>query len=619
MPTNNGAIVEMGQKPSLLDRGVPRLLDPRAFRLRIPGRKIPSLSMMAVLVLAIIVRLLHARVVFYSPTADMIYYANVGERLFKGDPYWLVQSTFFPPGYPLWVWFLTQVLGIGLVKPVLYVQAVVGGLGAYPLMGAVRRFFNLRTALLAGVLYALYMPFVFSSALLMTESITFPLLALVLWSVAHLARTPSWKMVLCSGALLGAACYVRTNLLPLALPTLVLLWLVPLARSKRLLFSAAYIGALVSVLALWSIRNSRITGEPMFLASTTGLNFYQSNNPISDGGWPKFDQGTAFYRELRPKGNTPRAVEKEYMRAAREFIAQHPVYELFYLIPARLRLYFQPTRPTIWPWYMDSAGGVRDYPFGVHASLLLVDMPFVYMLALGGLLVRPRRHAWLLPLMWGVMLMPLIWVHGTVRFRYSADLFVLPLAGAAVERLMRVGGWRRPGAWLLAAYIAFCLVASLLLRVRFSGPNLLNAPGWFYRTSAEGENTRTGYLAITKPLYTDLFEVRTKPGYIPHLYLRYDYRVELQSDREYIGPNVKFSFTNDAGTPITLPVAGGSVLSGRHRLNRYQTTTGTAWHVIMVPAAATRVKLTLDNDVQGTVTIGRMELRGPLWTSFVSY
>ncbi len=69
-----------------------------------------------------------------------------------------------------------------------------------------------------------------------------------------------------------------------------------------------HIGAMMFAVSLvvvpWCIKNSLIVGEPMFLSANTGMNLYQGNNPISDGGWPQFERYKDLYREFIPKGRS---------------------------------------------------------------------------------------------------------------------------------------------------------------------------------------------------------------------------------------------------------------------------------------------------------------------------
>jgi len=189
----------------------------------------------------------------------------------------------------------------------------------------------------------------------------------------------------------------------------------------------------------------------------------------------------------------------------------------------------------------------------------------------------------------------------------------MPLAGAAVACILDASQWRRAGKYVALACAVVCIVGSAINVARFSGPDWLSRPAVTRALSPAGDVLHAGFVVCKAPVTELLYEVRTRPGTAPHFYLSYNYRVEPVDKREFLGPDIRYHFLNDAGTTITIPTGGGSVLSPRHRLNRFQDKMGTAWHVITVPALATRMVLTLTNDVQGTATVGRIRLRGPIW------
>jgi len=563
---------------------------------------------------AIFVRCLHVRVLFYSPTADMNAYLRSAAALFRSvPPGEELFTTFFPPGYPLWLVFGTRILGLGLMKPILYAQALLNGLATPFLISAVGRLYQPRAGLIAGVFYALYRPFVYSSGLLMSEAVVIPLLVLALWVGIHFWTTRKFGWAFAFGAVLGAVVYVRTNMIAFVPICAVSAFVGPREVNLRcrLRHAAGFVLGFVVVVAPWCVRNSLIEGRPMFLAANSGMNLYQANNPTSHGGWPYMTL-PGLYTEFIPEGRSPAERDRQYAQKAWEFACSHPAYELFYLVPDRLRVLFGSSQE-LWPWTWESPGGVQDYPFGPFVYIPLLDMHVIYVLAALGSFLRARIAQWVLPAMWASGMLLLLFVHGNVRFRMPLDLLAFAPAAAACARLLGLSGWVRTLRGVGVGFLVLIVGVSVLRLMQFGGRNVLVDPGKSMALSPYATEMCKSEITLKTRAKLPLHIVQLKPGWAPRYLLRYEYRVEPYGDTEDWGPDVRYEFFNEGGTTVTLPLRGGAVLSQRHRLNRFQDTTGTAWHVITVPALARRMELRLVNDVEGTVTLSNLRLHGPVW------
>ncbi len=167
--------------------------------------------------LAIVLRYLHARALFYSPSSDAWCYTTYAFNIFSDQAPNIVTLT-FPPGYPLWLSFLTRVLRIPLVNPVLYAQAVLNGLATLAVYATGKRLYGAAAGFLAGFFYAIYEPFIFTSGWLMTEALIVPVTAIwLLCATTYLLRGSTTYLVL-TAILLGVAINVRPNTLFLGIP-----------------------------------------------------------------------------------------------------------------------------------------------------------------------------------------------------------------------------------------------------------------------------------------------------------------------------------------------------------------------------------------------------------------
>lgn len=157
----------------------------------ITPRRFYYVTIFALFVIALVLRFLHVFYVFYSPVSDMVKYIEYSQRIFRLPfrPAELVDTIVWPPGYPFWLWVTNGLLGLPLLKGVLYLQALINALAVFPLSAASRRLFGPKTAVVAGVLYAIYEPFIYTSALLLSETLVVPVIILFIYFWYELIRS----------------------------------------------------------------------------------------------------------------------------------------------------------------------------------------------------------------------------------------------------------------------------------------------------------------------------------------------------------------------------------------------------------------------------------------------
>lgn len=268
-----------------------------------------------ILLLAVFVRLAHAKAVFYSPISDMRAYLNLARDLFSSagvsNAMW---TCFFPPGYPWWLILCSRILGFTSLKSILYLQALVSGIAVLPLFHATTKLFSRQAGLATGFIYSVYLPYIYASGLLLSEVLAISLLILFIWFFSQGLKGLSYRWIVAGALTLAAAVHVRTNLLPLALPAGVMIFLQARFSDKAHNLRCLALGLLFYVvlgvsLVPWSLRNTLVTGKVMFLAANSGMNLYQGNNPISSGGWPDFGSAKSIYQEFIP--TSPHPVERD--------------------------------------------------------------------------------------------------------------------------------------------------------------------------------------------------------------------------------------------------------------------------------------------------------------------
>jgi hypothetical protein len=88
----------------------------------ITPRRFYYATIFALFVIALVLRCLHVYCVFYSPIIDFTSYLVYARIAFNGSlsPDKVGWTIMFPRGYPFWLWLTNVVLGIPVMKGVLY-------------------------------------------------------------------------------------------------------------------------------------------------------------------------------------------------------------------------------------------------------------------------------------------------------------------------------------------------------------------------------------------------------------------------------------------------------------------------------------------------------------------
>ena len=190
--------------------------------------------------------------------ADEAIYVDTARRLSGGAGFGAEYSGV--PAYPVFLALLSLGFPVGIVWLRL-VQAAVGALGSLFIFALADRMFGRRTAVLAGLVYALDPLLVITSGLLYPETIA----AVLLPPILLMALDASERDALARSALAGALLAVLALLRPVALvlPPVVAAWIAVIlaGRPGR---RVAHVGALglafMLVLAPWVTRNFVVHG-----------------------------------------------------------------------------------------------------------------------------------------------------------------------------------------------------------------------------------------------------------------------------------------------------------------------------------------------------------------------
>jgi hypothetical protein len=375
---------------------------------------------------------------------DTRIYWQLGRQIAAGQPYLVLQygiphHAIRTPGYPAFL-ALMQKFGGDRTLPVRLVQVGLGTLGI-PLIAALAATLlrqssqaeQRHAAGLAAWLYALEPYTAASSAFLLSEALSLPLLMIVVLGLARLiapvnpsgkppGQPPEWfSLSIGTGIAAGASILVR----PSVAPFLLLGWMIValrgpgrwLARGARL---AVLTGAMLILLLPWWIRNERILHAFVPTALWMGASLYDGWNPDATGASDmRFldDPRIAVMGELEQ--------DRYLAQAAWDFARQHPA-RVLSLALAKAARFWSP-----WP----QAQALRS-AMPVLAGCL-VTLP-VYGLILAGAWIRRRDPSAVLLLLGPVVttaLLHLIFV-GSLRYRVAVIPPAFVLAAVALVALV---------------------------------------------------------------------------------------------------------------------------------------------------------------------------------------
>jgi hypothetical protein len=244
------------------------------------------------------------------------------------------------PVYPLFL----AIVGAGTTEShaaparVKVVQSIVGAIGVGLIGLLARRAAGPRAGVAAAAIAAVYPPLVWICAYVLSEALysTLALLTALLLDTA-LDRTGGvstaergrrgMAITAAAGLTAGLAMLVRPAML-LFLP-LGVWWLISLRRPS---LAAVLVVTSLAVITPWTVRNLRVYGTFVLIASEGGVTFWTGNHPLARGEGdlaanPEIKIAEIAFRRAHP-GLTAEQLEPLYYRDAVQHIARHPIWWL---------------------------------------------------------------------------------------------------------------------------------------------------------------------------------------------------------------------------------------------------------------------------------------------------
>jgi len=407
--------------------------------------------------------------------ADALEYDRWARQILSGQWLWS-ELPIHGPLYPFLLAAAYHLTGVNVVA----VRALQLGLDLASLTllaMAVWRLLNLRAAIVAAAIWALYQPLIYYSAELFCEGLAVFLVSGVLlcWALAHRpgGRRPYrvWPLAV-SALLCGLAATAHPLTLCLSVPylgwCLYSLW-GRFAGRRRWAVAGLLAGLAALPVLPVALRNLQVSGELVLVQARAGLNLYLGNNPQANGTCyvrPGKAYDALVQQPLQAGCRTEAEARRFYLGQAMAFALHQPLHAAGLVV-----------RKALLTWHG------RDLPSGPDLPILQVLTPlmrlpllrfgFVGPLALAGWAVaRGRRR--LVPVLWapvcGTLALALLVTSG----RYRLMLMPALIAGAAlaVEGLWRA--WLRDDrrAWSRAVVLA---LAGLVIATTLPVPALPTA------------------------------------------------------------------------------------------------------------------------------------------------
>jgi 4-amino-4-deoxy-L-arabinose transferase-like glycosyltransferase len=232
------------------------------------------------------------------------------------------------PGYPAFL----ALIGAGDNAPVSaparvkIVQAFTGAFAVCLIGWIALRAAGARAGIAAAALAAVYPPLVWISSYVFSESLYSAAALLTAYTLQH-AHDASGRRSLglgaAAGLLAGGAILIRPAMIffvPLAV-----VWL-SAARRRRL--ALMLVAGTLLVVTPWTVRNARVHGRFVLVASEGGVTFWTGNHPLARGEGdlaanPDLKRAELEFRRAHP-GMTAEELEPHYYRDALRFIASDP-------------------------------------------------------------------------------------------------------------------------------------------------------------------------------------------------------------------------------------------------------------------------------------------------------
>lgn len=273
-------------------------------------RKSEYFLLLIILAICIIIRIIYA--IYFSPktlTYDAAVYDTIARNIVSGRGFWYIDlnhTVCYLPVYPYFLSIFYFFCGHNLLL-IKLLQAIIDSLTCIMIYFIGKKAFNSKIGFLAGLIYAIYIPFAFSSSIIRTETLFIFLFTLSVLLLLKAIEKESLFNYFFSGIFLGASLLTRrvTLLFPLVILALILV-----VKKKRWKFFKGFIILMVGlILALtpWLIYTYHLIGTPVPVPFSGGVSFLikEANiTPLQVGAPSTEEKAASSFDKLKQYGKT---------------------------------------------------------------------------------------------------------------------------------------------------------------------------------------------------------------------------------------------------------------------------------------------------------------------------
>ena len=277
-----------------------------------------------IFLLAFIIRLLFVLQSTDVPTADAYVYDRLGLSISQGDGYVNAHGrpfSFYPPFYPFFLSLIYALFGHSYLA-VRIIQSILGALTCVLVYSIGDRLKGRTVGILAASVATLYLVFIKSAELLLTESFfTFLLCMVVFYIFKAREEKAGFKNCAILGLLIGLSLLTKSAMMFFPLFLLPAFIDIKKGRAKKYLFMLLFFALTVSP---WLVRNYNVFHRFAGVSTQSGIGFYSSYCP-PEGIFGRL--ATLDDPVIREAGNISSPVLRSnfLIRKTLEFIVKNPV------------------------------------------------------------------------------------------------------------------------------------------------------------------------------------------------------------------------------------------------------------------------------------------------------
>ncbi len=419
---------------------------------------------------------------FDTPIMDAEYHDLWARAIVAGEDF--TQGVFFrAPLYPYFLALVYRIFGYDYLILRL-VQFLIGSVGCVLVYVVGKRIFNRRTAVMGGLMTALYGVLIyFEGELLIPVLLVFLDLLLIL-ALLWASEKPSYARWGLCGGLLGLSAIARPNVLLVG--AALIIWMIVASakrpgriRSRNVLHVGCFALGAALIISPVTLRNYLKGHDLVLIASQGGMNFYIGNNDQSDGAsailpgaratwWGSYQDAKDMAEKSAGRSLKPSEVSRFWYIRGLRFAAGEPL--KFMTLTARKFALF---------WNGNELSNNRDFYFFAGSAPILklliwrfiIYFPFglIAPLAVVGAILahRERKKVAILEIFVLVYMLSIILFFVTARYRVPLIPIFILFSAYAVDRLILQIKQRRLSE--IGKHAGVFLLACILINIRIPG------------------------------------------------------------------------------------------------------------------------------------------------------